>query len=85
MDDPAVAQYLWQPFLINGAYVNHVTNGWVTCTIPLSEFTHNKAGTSNIKLGKDDMINFHAFPFGEAEGAAPFEIWLDNFRIVKIK
>jgi hypothetical protein len=92
VDSPDVAQYYWQPFLAGEeTYVDYVTNGWRTITIPLSEFNRSKYadekenGAARSIGNVNDLVNFCAMPFGAAAGNAPFDLRLDNFRIVKIK
>lgn len=87
IDDPAVAMYTWEPFKTEAGKANHQTNGWITHTIPLSAFTHNKAtGSNDVKITSiNDLVNFNIFVFGAADGNYPFEVWFDNFRLIKIK
>lgn len=87
IDDADIAMYTWEPYKTAGGKENHQTNGWVTHSIPLSAFTHNKAsGSNDVKISSiNDLVNFNIFVFGGAEGNYPFEVWMDNFRIVKIK
>ena len=86
IDAPERVQYLWQPFMVNGTATNLVTGEWVTVSIPLSEFNHNKAsGSNDAKYSSiDELINMYIFVFGAADAPAPFELWMDNFRLVKI-
>ena len=84
IDDPNAAQYFFYPV---------ATDGWTTITIPLSSFTDNKPQHYNNASGNspkinsvNELVNFYIFPFGPFDegvpAPAPFDIWLDNFRIV---
>lgn len=80
------AQCHWKPWNRNGEKVNYQTNGWVTVTIPLTEFKYNKEETvNNLNVGDlSQYSNLNIMLFGGADAASPVDIRLDNFRIVTI-
>lgn len=85
--DDNYAQCHWKPYLTNSANkVNAKTNGWITVTIPLTEFKYNKdESSSDLTLGDiSQYTDINLMMFGAADGTAPVEIWFDNFRIVAI-
>jgi hypothetical protein len=83
IDAENVCQYKFAPYTIGTDYVKD----WHTVTIPLAEFKHNKAtGSSTMAIADAATVqNFYILPFGGAVAANPFELWMDNFRLVKIK
>lgn len=84
--DETEAQYHWKPYLVDGEKVNYVTDGWVTVTIPLTDFnTDKEESTTDRSIGdSSNMIDFHMMPFGAADINGPIKLWMDNLRIVKI-
>lgn len=85
--DKDAAQAHWRPYLTNGVKSNYVTNGWVTVTIPLSDFKYNKdeseQGRSITSLSQ--LVDLHAMFFGAADGESSLKVMIDNMRIVKYK
>lgn len=85
--DDDYAQCHWKPWMQNGAKVDAATGGWVTVTIPLTEFRYNKEESSN-NLSIGDIVNYtdlNIMVFGACDQPAPFKIKMDNFRIVNIR
>lgn len=85
--DASYAQYHWKPYLKNGVKSTYKTNGWITVTIPLSEFNTDKGETTTER--KIDNIanysNINLMVFGAADGTYPIKICIDNLRIVNIQ
>ena len=85
--DGAYAQYHWKPYLNQKVKSTYKTNGWITVTIPLSEFNTDKGETTTER--KIDNIanysNINLMVFGAADGTYPIKICIDNLRIVNIQ
>ena len=80
--DNTVAKGLWIPWEDEGSYM---TDGWVTVSLPLSEFTYNHEGTiENLKLNYPDGCgSLSIFVFGPVPlPPNDIEIHVDNFRVV---
>lgn len=81
------AQAHWKPYLKNGVKSNYVTDGWVTITIPLTDFKYSKdeseEGRSITSL--NELVDLHAMFFGAADATTSVKLWIDNMRIVKYK
>jgi len=86
-DDAQYAQAHWKPWIKNGAKTDAATDGWVTVSIPLTEFKYNKEESAdNLSVG--DIANYtdlNIMVFGAGEITAPMKVKMDNFRIVKMK
>lgn len=86
-DDAQYAQAHWKPWIKNGAKTDAVTDGWVTVSIPLTEFKYNKEESAdNMSVG--DIANYtdlNIMVFGAGDITAPMKVKMDNFRIVKLK
>lgn len=82
--DDNLAQCHWKPWNKNGVKSDYVTDGWVTVTIPLTEFKYNKDESNNsMSIGDiSQYSNLNLMLFGAADGASPVDIRMDNFRIV---
>lgn len=81
------AQYHWKPYLDAGGAE---TDGWVTVTVPLSEFVQDKEETvTSRKISAGDMGSLCMFWFGalsdESNNGSPIEVYVDNIRVVKTK
>lgn len=84
--DDAYPQCHWKPYIQNGALTDAVTNGWRTFTIPLTEFKYDKEESTD-NLAIDDIAkytDFNIMVFGACDNPGPFDIKMDNFRIVRI-
>ncbi len=82
------AQYHWRPYL-TAEDTNYVTDGWVTVTMPLSEFTLSKdeSETSRSISSLSELVNLNIMFFGATStDATTFDLNLniDNLRLVKI-
>ncbi len=87
--DGSAAQYHWRPYLTAPGQ-NYVTDGWITVTMPLSEFVYSKDELEiNRKINTlSDLKNLNFLPFGAIETDntdLSLEMWIDNIRLVKIK
>ncbi|MFN7116432.1 MAG: glycan-binding surface protein [Saprospiraceae bacterium] len=84
-DAPTTAMARWQPWKENGAYK---TDGWVTVSIPLTEFKFGKDDPENEVNGSKkienlaNLSNVTMMLFGPAAGTNPVYIAFDNIRIV---
>lgn len=81
------AQAHWKPYLNNGVKSNYVTDGWVTITIPLTDFKYSKDESDDKRAitKLSDLVDLHAMFFGPADGESNVKLWIDNVRIVKYK
>lgn len=82
-DVPGTVFARWRPW-VSGPYS---TDGWVTVSIPLTEFKYGKddpdepAGTKKID-NLSSLTNVTMMLFGPAAGTNPVHICIDNVRIV---
>lgn len=82
-DAPGTVFARWRPW-VSGPYT---TDGWVTVSIPLTEFKYGKddpdepAGTKKID-NLSSLTNVTMMLFGPAAGTNPVHICIDNVRIV---
>ena len=84
--DDNYPQCHWKPYIQSGEYTDAATNGWKTFTIPLTEFKYNKDESAD-NMAIDDIAkytDFNIMVFGACENPGPFNIKMDNFRIVRI-
>ncbi|MFR9532613.1 MAG: glycan-binding surface protein [Rikenellaceae bacterium] len=82
------AQYHWRPYL-TAPDTNYVTDGWVTVTMPLSEFVYSKdeSETSRSISSLNELVNLSIMFFGATNtDATVFDLHLniDNVRLVNI-
>lgn len=85
--DDSYAQAHWKPWFKNGEKVEACTNGWVTITIPLTDFKYNKEeSANNLTVGDiSQYTDLNIMMFGAADGPSDVDIRMDNFRIVSIE
>lgn len=71
----------WAPFKPDAPYK---TDGWVTVTIPLTEFVHNTSDDNPTRKIEDfsELSNFTMMSFGPCNSPVPIRIAFDNIRIV---
>lgn len=83
-DEP---QAHWKPYLVNGVKSNYTTDGWITVTIPLSDFKYDKEETVENRAitSYEELVDLHAMFFGAADATSNVKLWIDNIRIVKYK
>ncbi len=84
------AQAHWKPYLTNGVKSDYVTDGWITVTIPLTDFKYSKdeSDESRSITSLNELVDLHAMFFGSADNAnagKAIKVWIDNMRIVKYK
>ncbi|GJM32817.1 MAG: hypothetical protein DHS20C18_18180 [Saprospiraceae bacterium] len=85
-DLPSTAMARWKPW-VNGPFK---TDGWVTISIPLSEFKYNKDDASDDEIGTaalenlTSLTNITMMMFGPAEGTNPVLVAVDNVRVVPL-
>lgn len=84
-DDAQYAQAHWKPWIKNGAKTDARTDGWVTVSIPLTEFKYNKEeNLDNLSIGDiSAYTDLNIMVFGAGDITAPMKVKMDNFRIVK--
>ncbi len=84
--DDNYSQAHWKPWNNSGENVDAATNGWVTVTIPLTDFKYNKEeSVDNLSVGDiSQYSNLNVMMFGAANGSSDVNILFDNFRIVPI-
>ncbi|MGQ1889677.1 glycan-binding surface protein [Thermophagus sp. OGC60D27] len=87
--DGDYAQYHWKPYLTNGVASNYTTDGWITVTLPLSDFKYDKEeSTDTRKIGSiNDLVDFNLMWFGAVDETTTefgLKVWIDNIRLVKI-
>ncbi|MFT4222813.1 glycan-binding surface protein [Dysgonomonas sp.] len=88
--DGSDAQAHWKPYLTNGVKSNYTTEGWITVTIPLTDFKYSKDESEEKRsiTGLNELVDLHAMFFGSADDAnvgKAIKVWIDNMRIVKYK
>lgn len=78
--------YFWTPFAETGSYT---TDGWVTVSIPLTEFKHGVASDteeSKFPLDLNKATNFSFVVFGQVKDKdKAIYLCVDNFRVVPAK
>lgn len=83
-DLPGTAIARWKPW-VNGPYT---TDGWVTISIPLSDFQFTTSDSEDATVGTAKITNLSSLTnvtmllFGPAAGTYPVNINIDNIRIV---
>ena len=84
-DVPGTVFARWKPWK-NGPYT---TDGWVTISIPLTEFKYTRDDADDNENGSTQISNLNALTnvtmmlFGPANGPNPVQIAIDNVRIVQ--
>lgn len=84
-DVPGTVFARWKPWK-NGPYT---TDGWVTISIPLTEFKYSRDDSDDNENGSTQISNLNALTnvtmmlFGPANGPNPVQIAIDNVRIVQ--
>jgi hypothetical protein len=84
-DDANRNRALWTPWASTGSYQ---TDGWVTVSIPLTNFKYNKTGGNADMLGPGNYGGLSMFVWnGGVQGTYPCspEMWMDNIRVVPIE
>ncbi|MCB0569819.1 MAG: hypothetical protein KDC66_08660 [Phaeodactylibacter sp.] len=71
----------WRPWEDTGVYQ---TDGWVTVTIPLSEFNEDKDGNPAELSDLSQYTNCTIMYFGAADNANDIYIAIDNVRVVRL-
>lgn len=71
----------WSPWEENGVYQ---TDGWVTVTVPLTEFDQDKDGNPAELTDLSQYTNLTIMLFGAAENSNDVHIGIDNVRVVKL-
>lgn len=85
--DDNYAQAHWKPFIKNGVKTDAHTDGWITVSIPLTDFKYNKdESVENLTIGDiTQYTDLNMMIFGAADVTAPLCVRMDNFRVVKMK
>ncbi|MCO6480299.1 MAG: hypothetical protein J5I94_26905 [Phaeodactylibacter sp.] len=71
----------WRPWEETGVFQ---TDGWVTVTVPLSEFDEDKDGNPAELTDLSQYTNLTIMYFGAADNANDIYIAIDNVRVVKM-
>ncbi|MCB0635638.1 MAG: hypothetical protein KDC54_03420 [Lewinella sp.] len=71
----------WKPWEANGLYQ---TDGWVTVTIPLTEFNEDKDGNPAELTSLSQYTNMTIMFFGAADNTYDVYMAIDNVRVVKL-
>lgn len=71
----------WRPWEDNGVFK---TDGWVTVTIPLTEFNEDKDGNPASLSDLSQFTNMTIMLFGAADNKNDIFIALDNVRVVRL-
>jgi len=80
--DATVPRGLWIPWKDSGSYT---TDGWITVTIPLSQFKYNAAGIvldAIAPIGNYGGLTFFVYTGGVTGTACNPDICIDNIRVV---
>jgi len=80
--DATVPRGLWIPWKDSGSYT---TDGWITVTIPLSQFKYNAAGTvldAIAPIGNYGGLTFFVYTGGVTGTDCNPDICIDNIRVV---
>jgi hypothetical protein len=82
--DDSYAQCHWKPYSVNGVKSTYTSGGWITVSIPLTDFKYDKAESkTDMTMGDiSQYTDFNVMLFGAADAANPVDICMDNFRIV---
>lgn len=88
--DGADAQYHWKAYDNNGVSENYTTGGWITVTMPLSDFIYSKDESESDRTitSLNELQNLNMMWFGAInEGTTEFglKMWIDNVRLVPVK
>lgn len=84
-DVPTTALARWQPWA-NGPYT---TDGWITVSIPLTDFKYGKDDPADNSVGSKSIENLSSLTnitmmlFGPADSKNPVLVAVDNVRIVQ--
>jgi hypothetical protein len=71
----------WRPWEDNGLFQ---TDGWVTVTIPLTEFNEDKNGSPAELTNLSQYTNMTIMFFGDAQNTYNVYMAIDNVRVVKL-
>ena len=74
---------LWMPWTTTGAYQ---TDGWVTVTVPMSEFKYNRTGAvlEPNGVGFWGGLSLFLYAGGVTGVKCDTEMWIDNIRVVPV-
>jgi hypothetical protein len=79
--NPPTPLVRWRPWEANGLFQ---TDGWVTATVPLTEFNEDKNGNPTELEDLTQYTNITIMLFGAAENANDLHIAIDNVRVVRL-
>jgi len=71
----------WTPFEDSGSFQ---TDGWITVTIPLTDFDADSGGNPAEIDDLSVLTNLTIMLFGPANGASDVHFGIDNVRVVRL-
>lgn len=82
VSDPSYPRALWNPWKETGSFTS---DGWITVTIPLTDFKYNAQGEEVAPKGIGHYSGITLFVFGGGVSGTPCTptIYFDNVRVVK--
>ncbi|HZL12150.1 MAG TPA: glycan-binding surface protein [Prolixibacteraceae bacterium] len=85
--DGVSAQAHWKPFNKDGVKSTYSSGGWITVSIPLTDFIYNKdESKSDLKIDNISLYSNLSFMlFGSSDATYPIDIRIDNVRVVPLK
>jgi hypothetical protein len=92
IDGETMCQYQWKPFETNGVDADLQMTQWITVKMPIAGFTFNKkqadgGGSPNMMYTSANQLkrfNTAIYQWDYPDNG-PYELWVDNFRLVKVK
>lgn len=82
--DDSHSRALWIPWATAGSYQ---TDGWITVSVPMTEFKYNRTGGVIDRLGPGNYGGLSMFVWNGGITGTPCttEMWIDNIRVVPVE